>query len=98
MSVFVACAHYQDMAGNYREQSVFVSVEKCDQSVEASTTALVQCVGLLTDWANKHFAVPMPRHQYQANKTHSTRNNMFAQDTSTRPTKLIQQGTTCLPA
>ncbi|KAJ9512372.1 hypothetical protein QJQ45_012851 [Haematococcus lacustris] len=24
MSVFVACAHYQDMAGNYREESVFV--------------------------------------------------------------------------
>ncbi|KAJ9508307.1 hypothetical protein QJQ45_011819 [Haematococcus lacustris] len=37
MSVFVACAHYQDMAGNYREESVFVSADKCDQSAEAST-------------------------------------------------------------
>ncbi|KAJ9505289.1 hypothetical protein QJQ45_013076 [Haematococcus lacustris] len=30
MSVFVACAHYQDMAGNYREESVFVTADKCD--------------------------------------------------------------------
>ncbi|KAJ9534776.1 hypothetical protein QJQ45_017202 [Haematococcus lacustris] len=47
MSVFVACAHYQDMAGNYREESVFVSADKCDQSAEASTTALVQVIECL---------------------------------------------------
>ncbi|KAJ9530717.1 hypothetical protein QJQ45_014859 [Haematococcus lacustris] len=47
MSVFVACAYYQDMAGNYREQSAFVSAEKCDQSAEASTTALVQVIQCL---------------------------------------------------
>ncbi|KAJ9531934.1 hypothetical protein QJQ45_003642 [Haematococcus lacustris] len=47
MSVFVACAHYQDMAGNYREESVFVSADRCDQSAEASTTALVQVIECL---------------------------------------------------
>ncbi|KAJ9525821.1 hypothetical protein QJQ45_009306 [Haematococcus lacustris] len=47
MSVFVACAHFQDMAGNYREESVFVSADKCDQSAEASTTALVQVIECL---------------------------------------------------
>ncbi|KAJ9526958.1 hypothetical protein QJQ45_025334 [Haematococcus lacustris] len=47
MSVFVACAHYQDTAGNYREESVFVSADKCDQSAEASTTALVQVIECL---------------------------------------------------
>ncbi|KAJ9511059.1 hypothetical protein QJQ45_002851 [Haematococcus lacustris] len=47
MSVFVACVHYQDMAGNYREESVFVSADKCDQSAEASTTALVQVIECL---------------------------------------------------
>ncbi|KAJ9527546.1 hypothetical protein QJQ45_025820 [Haematococcus lacustris] len=47
MPVFVACAHYQDMAGNYREESVFVSADKCDQSAEASTTALVQVIECL---------------------------------------------------
>ncbi|KAJ9530468.1 hypothetical protein QJQ45_012444 [Haematococcus lacustris] len=47
MSVFVACAHFQDMAGNYREESMFVSADKCDQSAEASTTALVQVIECL---------------------------------------------------
>ncbi|KAJ9509747.1 hypothetical protein QJQ45_011393 [Haematococcus lacustris] len=47
MSVFVACAHFQDMAGNYREESVFVNADKCDQSAEASTTALVQVIECL---------------------------------------------------
>ncbi|KAJ9519287.1 hypothetical protein QJQ45_023086 [Haematococcus lacustris] len=47
MSAFVACAHYQDMAGNYREESVFVSADKCDQSAEASTTAIVQVIECL---------------------------------------------------
>ncbi|KAJ9512587.1 hypothetical protein QJQ45_018912 [Haematococcus lacustris] len=47
MSVFVACAQYQDMAGNYREESVFVSADRCDQSAEASTTALVQVIECL---------------------------------------------------
>ncbi|KAJ9511831.1 hypothetical protein QJQ45_004388 [Haematococcus lacustris] len=47
VSVFVACAHYQDMAGNYREESVFVSADRCDQSAEASTTALVQVIECL---------------------------------------------------
>ncbi|KAJ9504573.1 hypothetical protein QJQ45_030539 [Haematococcus lacustris] len=47
MSVFVACAHYRDMAGNYREESVFVSADKCDQSAEASTTALVKVIECL---------------------------------------------------
>ncbi|KAJ9520457.1 hypothetical protein QJQ45_000203 [Haematococcus lacustris] len=36
-----------DMAGNYREESVFVSADKCDQSAEASTTALVQVIECL---------------------------------------------------
>ncbi|KAJ9518159.1 hypothetical protein QJQ45_010097 [Haematococcus lacustris] len=49
MSVFVACAHYKDMAGNYREESVFVSADKCDQSAEASTTALVQVIESVED-------------------------------------------------
>ncbi|KAJ9514689.1 hypothetical protein QJQ45_028428, partial [Haematococcus lacustris] len=37
----------RDMAGNYREESVFVSADKCDQSVEASTTAIVQVIECL---------------------------------------------------
>ncbi|KAJ9534863.1 hypothetical protein QJQ45_017254 [Haematococcus lacustris] len=39
--------HYQDMAGNYKEESVFVSADRCDQSAEASTTALVQVIECL---------------------------------------------------
>ncbi|KAJ9531212.1 hypothetical protein QJQ45_006655 [Haematococcus lacustris] len=35
------------MAGNYREESVFVSADRCDQSAEASTTALVQVIECL---------------------------------------------------
>ncbi|KAJ9520471.1 hypothetical protein QJQ45_000231 [Haematococcus lacustris] len=47
MSVFVACAHYQDMAGNYREESVFVSADKCDQSRGCVPHAALWCSRVL---------------------------------------------------